>query len=394
MKKSIFVRILAALGGLTLWAFAGLAVAETFFHLPVTAFAGKVLGDRTPLMVLVTLVAAIVLFTMGLCCLLMLSGKRALRHRGYVVQKGENGMIGVSVKSIEGLVHTCVKQHEMIARTEISVQERRDGIVILLNVEEAAGVNIPLAVGALQKQIKQYVNSCTGVDVLEVRVMVDSTEDVLVGSPYVVEKPAALPNTAEAYVEAPAAAETAPAPAETEIPAEEAAEADVPAEEAESVQEAPAQEEELPQEAAVPVVMPVMPEMLDEEDDRPLHQRLFGAEEQPVFVPAPPELVIEPAAEEVAEETVEEESEEPAEDETPAEIDANAVLEVVEAIADEDVILEEVVPEEAAPEEDPAFEEAPEAVGEGEVPEAETEEIPAEEAAGENCAEPEDEIQA
>ena len=41
--------------------------------------------------------------------------------------------------------------------------------VTLLN-----GMNIPLTVNALQKQIKQYITSCSGVDVYKVRVMVET----------------------------------------------------------------------------------------------------------------------------------------------------------------------------------------------------------------------------
>ena len=37
-----------------------------------------------------------------------------------------------------------------------------------------SGVNIPLTVNALQKQIKQYITSCSGVDVHKVRVMVET----------------------------------------------------------------------------------------------------------------------------------------------------------------------------------------------------------------------------
>ena len=36
------------------------------------------------------------------------------------------------------------------------------------------GLNIPLTVNALQKQIKQYITSCSGVDVHKVRVMVET----------------------------------------------------------------------------------------------------------------------------------------------------------------------------------------------------------------------------
>ena len=366
MKKSLFVRMMSALGSLVLWALGVMALAETFFHVPVTSLIGSVLGARTPVMVLVTLVAAIVLFALGLCGFLMLSTKRAVKRTGFVMQKGEDGMIGVSVKSIEGLVQTCVKQHEVVERAEISVVERRDGIVILLNVQEAAGVSIPLAIGALQKQVKQYVSSCTGVDVHEVRVLVENTENDAVESPYVVEKPVVLTTAATAAAmrqEEPSvteAAEEVPvvdslpdegAPAEEEILEDE----DIIAEEVPVQEESPVQEEmisaveetpvaEIPMTPAVPVmpVIPPLPEFPVEEDDRPLHQRLFGAEEQPVFVPMPPQMVIEPQAEIVEApmaEVMEKDGEEPAEEaETIDEIAPNAVLEVVEAIAQEESV--------------------------------------------------------
>ena len=356
MKKNIFVRLLAALGGIVLWLLALCALAEVFFRIPLTAKVGQLLNAGTPAAVLITLVAAIVLCVLGTCCLMMLSGKRAVARKGFVMQKGENGAIGVSIKSIEGLVQTCVKQHEVVESARISVVERRDGIVILLNIEEAAGVNIPLAVGALQKQIKQYVNTCTGVDVHEVRVMVENTERSVSESPFAVEKPVVMTTAATAAEmhREPVVEPDMPAPVlETAAPVEEA-----PAAEAAPVLESPAYEAINAAEAApvqeavsIPVVpvtpiIPVMPEIAEEEDDRPLHQRLFGMEEEPVFVPAPPELVIEPQAEEVAEEAPAEIAEEAPvleipDEEAPTEIEADAVLSVVEAIAEEEALAED-----------------------------------------------------
>ena len=330
MNKNVLTRVLAALGGVTLWAMGLCALAETFFRVPVTAKFGQLLGAGTPLAVLMTLLLAIALCAFGVCCLLMLSQKRAAKRAGFVMQKSENGVIGVSVKSIEGLVQTCVKQHEVIASAAVAVVERRDGIVILLDIQEAAGVNIPLAVGALQKQVKQYVTDCTGVDVQEVRVLVENTESDAPMSPYAVKSPVVMGSVhtpavmADPVVEQPAYAEEI---VEDEIP--EAA-----AEEAAPVVAAP---------MPVGPAVPPMPEIIPEEDDRPLHQRLFGAEEQPVFVPAPPEMV-EVAEEEAEEPTVRTEEEPVQEDpEEPAlaeENDPNAVLEVVEAIAQEEMLLD------------------------------------------------------
>ena len=361
MNKNVLTRVLAALGGVTLWAMGLCALAETFFRVQVTAKLGQLLGAGTPLAVLATLLLAIALCAFGVCCLLMLSQKRTAKRAGFVMQKSENGVIGVSVKSIEGLVQTCVKQHEVIANAAVAVVERRDGIVILLDIQEAAGVNIPLAVGALQKQVKQYVTDCTGVDVREVRVLVENTESEAPQSPYAVKSPVVVGSIHTPAVMA------EPAPVQPVY-------AEAFAEDAQPEAEAA---EEIPVPAAPMPPIPPMPVMVEEADDRPLHQRLFGAEEQPVFVPTPPEMMMESAVEEAAEEPAVEAEEAPAQEEPeePAlaeETDPNAVLEVVEAIAQEGFLADD---EEAA-EADEA-EEAEEVCADAEG--AEEDELPKEE---------------
>lgn len=322
MKKSLLIRILSALGGISLW-LTGLAIlAEMFFRVPVSATVAARLGGHDPIAVLLALVLAILLCVFGTCCILTLCSRRAVRHSSYVMQKGENGSIGVSVRSIEGLVQTCVKQHASIASAEISIVERRDGIVILMHVQEEAGVNIPLAVGAMQKQIRQYVNACTGLDVQEVRVMVESTglnvSAAALGVPDSVPVPETLP---------PVLAEDVSAAA---LPAEDAADT-VPADE------------------PVGVVMPPMPELVADEDDRPLHQRLFGAEDEPAIVPAPPQMTLEPESDPTEAAPADEpvpDADEAANDtaDEASALDPNAVMEVIEAMRGENDDMQADIP--------------------------------------------------
>ena len=88
----------------------------------------------------------------------------------------------------------------------------------------------------------------------------------------------------------------------------------------------------VPADEPVGVVMPPMPELPVEEDDRPLHQRLFGTEEEPAIVPAPPQMVLEPETEPADAAPADEPA--PAADEASA-LDPNAVMEVVEAMSGE-----------------------------------------------------------
>lgn len=200
----------------------------------------------------------VLLAVLGEECLRRILPRRAAGQRGYVMQKNENGAIGVSIRAIEGLIRTCIDKHEAIAQAEIQVEEFRDGITISLHIIQAAGVNIPLSVGALQKQIKQYVTACTGVDVYRIRVMVENDESIPVAPNHTVQDVAPLPQLSEVKEE-PAAL---PSVQGVVIP--------------------PVEEEQKPPIPAMPV------EESNETDDRPLHQRLFGMPEQPMIIPTPP----------------------------------------------------------------------------------------------------------
>lgn len=319
MKKSIRERILIGVVGAMLIAAAGILLAEAFLGVPATAALGALLASRKAAVVLATLLLALALVVLGVGCFLTLIPRKQVNRRsGFVMQKTENGAIGISVRSIEGLVQTCVEKHDMIDRADISVAESRDGIIILIDVDQAAGVNIPLAVGVLQKQVRQYVTACTGVEVQEVRVMVENNDNTAVESPYAVQDTVTVPPAVLAQKKE-AAAAVAAASAAAAAPAEEPAEAS-------AVPEAP---------VVIPTPIPPMPAMIEEEeDDRPLHQRLFGAEDEPVFVPAPPEML---AAAEAA----------PAEAEDP-EVEEVPVSETAETEAAEAVAEEAEQPEEAA----------------------------------------------
>lgn len=368
-KRKIVLRVLTGLAGLMLLALSAGLLGEAFFGFELTQPLGQLLAKRgfaVVLPVLLTLVVA----ALGIGCIASLIPEPKQK---FVMQKAEDGRIGISRKSIEGLVRTCVQKHDRIANAEIKVRDTRHGLVIRLDVEQAAGMNIPLAVGMLQKQIRQYVMACTGVDVHEVRVMVENNEDEAGESPYAVQDvlPGALLTStpvapAAATLELPEISEPEIEQPVFEVPVFEAPVFEASAVEETAAEEAPEEEvtvEDVLSEldaALLPEITPV--EETLEEDERPLHQRLFGTEEQPVTVPAPPELTAEPApVEEVPAEASVGEADEASADETEAEIEiAEEVIsdeqeEIAEASDEEEVPAEEFTPEDVQPE--PAAEE-------------------------------------
>ena len=257
MRIRVIDRLLNLLAGLILLAMTAALAAEAFLGWQISARVGAVLrrGDTVTLAVIAAV--ALALFLLGAYCVGTLF-RRDKAHRGFVVQKTEGGELSISIKAIESLVRKCLDKHDEIHLTGMRMDTTRDGLVIRLRIGLAGGVNIPLAVGAVQKQIKQYVTACSGVDVKEVKVQVETSAEQTGKSIYTVPD---MPEDTAALL----------------------------------------REEEIPREAAP----------AESKEEKCLHQRLFGSEEQENLVPAPPvpELTVEDAARaESAEEPQAEES--------------------------------------------------------------------------------------
>lgn len=120
----------------------------------------------------VMVAAAVALCFLGLrgVALLFRSG----REKGFIAQHTEYGDLSISMSAMENMVRKCVDSHDELKVASTRIHHVRDGVVVAIRISLAGGVNIPITVSALQKQIKQYITSCSGVDVREVRVMVET----------------------------------------------------------------------------------------------------------------------------------------------------------------------------------------------------------------------------
>ena len=284
MKIRILDRILVAIAGLLVLAGCAALAAQLFFGKDVAGRATKLLTDSQ---YRIWLIAALVLLVLlGCYCILML-----FRHRGhkdkFVMQKTENGELSISLKAMESMVQKCMDLHKELSVQNVRLENQKGGLLIRIRGTVAGGVSIPLTVDALQQQIKQYVTACSGVEVKDIKVQIESSGPETKDSLFAIEAPTAkaLPGAAAEKEEKPKEkAEEQPArmtPEEVEqvmaeMPAPQAsdAESETP------VIEVPA--------AAVAAAEMVKSEAPAEEDDRPIHQRLFSSPEEPCVMPMPP----------------------------------------------------------------------------------------------------------
>jgi len=121
-------------------------------------------------------IVAVALCALGLRGIAMLF--RSGKEKGFIAQHTEYGDLSISMTAMENMVKKCVDSHNELKVSGTRIHHARDGVVVSIRISLGNGVNIPLTVSALQKQIKQYITSCSGVDVKEVRVMVETNNNL------------------------------------------------------------------------------------------------------------------------------------------------------------------------------------------------------------------------
>ena len=170
MKMTVWDRILSAISGALITA-AGLCLLDiglgtSLLGAPwVNTF--SVWWQRA-----VVIVVALLLIALGVHGIVLLFRRR--HEKGFIIQHSEYGDMSISMNALESMVQKCVASHQELTVNATHIQHAREGIVVDIKITLPGGVNIPLTVNALQKQIKQYITSCSGVDVHKVRVMVET----------------------------------------------------------------------------------------------------------------------------------------------------------------------------------------------------------------------------
>lgn len=100
----------------------------------------------------------------------------------FVSQSLEQGELLISTTAMEAMVRKCVNLHGDLNVTHLDLKDTRSGMIIRLCVDLVGGISIPLTADTLQRQIKQYVQECSGVSVREVIVYVSGTPLLIPGA--------------------------------------------------------------------------------------------------------------------------------------------------------------------------------------------------------------------
>ena len=280
MRLRVADRVLAALAGLVLLAGCAGLIAQVFFGVDLIGSAARFLTSESLRARLARIGMILFLLLLGVYCVMILFRHRS-RKDHFILQKNDNGELAISVKALENMVQKCLDQHHELEVQSMMLENQKDGLLILIRGNVAGGISIPLTIEALQRQVKQYVTACSGVEVKCIRVQIDASGQDAKDAPFAIAGPVSKPLLNESE--------------ERQTPAREN-----PAPDISSVSPMPAQ----PVQTVVPPSMPpAAPETglhsplseasreveeLQPEDQRPLHQRLFSIREEPCIVPVPP----------------------------------------------------------------------------------------------------------
>ena len=271
MKKKARNRILVALAGLLLLAGLAAAAMELFtgikaLHL-AARFVRRALATTLGEICLYLLMLAVL--ALALWCIVYLFRGEG-KPKGFVTQRTASGKLDISVKSMKNLVNNCLEKHPELEPRSLEVVPDHDGVSVELRASLPTGISIPLAVSDIQREIKEYLGTCSGLQVREVWVQIDGLENRREKEPYAVAINTVMPEQpkpAEETAEAPAAPVAEEAPAAPALPAEETAQpaAEEPAE-APAAEIPAAEEPQQPEAPAEPTAEPAeLPETAVEE---------------------------------------------------------------------------------------------------------------------------------
>ena len=190
MKHPVWDRILILLCALIALGCAAGVVALLVGKISFDMITGRIAAvDMSKFVVKAAMVGIAALFVLLFLLLFaMILPSRKKRSSNYAIQRNENGMVRISLKALETLVNKCLNQHAELKVVTSSLYSDEESIRVDVHISLQSDISMPLAISALQKQIKKYLEACSGVMVQEVRVFVDSTipADEKTASPYAI----------------------------------------------------------------------------------------------------------------------------------------------------------------------------------------------------------------
>ncbi|MEN6326241.1 MAG: alkaline shock response membrane anchor protein AmaP [Syntrophomonas sp.] len=117
----------------------------------------------------------VAILIMVIALLLLISGlKRESKTEETILVKSElNGQVSITVPAIKLIIMRAVKKVEGVRDIRPAVSNAQDGLVVYLHMMINPEHNVPEMSRKLQEVVKQYLEDIGGLEVSEVKVLVD-----------------------------------------------------------------------------------------------------------------------------------------------------------------------------------------------------------------------------
>ncbi len=120
-------------------------------------------------------VLAVVAALLLLALIFLSLGFRKSKQPSTAVLKGnEYGEVAISITAIENMVLRVIQQTRKIKDVSREVTHTQDGLIIKVTIRVMPDVSMPELIRELQSKISEYVEEITGINIHEVKVMVEN----------------------------------------------------------------------------------------------------------------------------------------------------------------------------------------------------------------------------
>ena len=161
MKHPVWDRILILLCALVALGCAAGVVALLVGKISFDMITGWIAAvDMSKFVVKAAMVGIAALFVLLFLLLFaMILPSRKKRSSNYAIQRNENGMVRISLKALETLVNKCLNQHAELKVVTSSLYSDEESIRVDVHISLQSDISMPLAISALQKQIKNTADA-------------------------------------------------------------------------------------------------------------------------------------------------------------------------------------------------------------------------------------------
>jgi len=147
-----------------------LSAAAAGWQLPLSVL-GVLSGNNNEVR-LVTGLGGLLIFLLGIKALMGVGGGQ--NRNQTLVARGELGEVKVTATAIEAVVTRTARETNGVREVKTRLRSLGTGVALFLLVVVQPDIPVPALTAELQKRVKENVESIIGVDVAEVRVLVDN----------------------------------------------------------------------------------------------------------------------------------------------------------------------------------------------------------------------------